>query len=180
MRCMAAIDSAPTAMAAASCVRSIDSPVLAHATRSSGGARLAAFNPSSTRRVAGGIFGGTKPHLLKAVRACKSIRPERSLEQGAPGLPSRSPGGTRSAGEYLCIPLLALVPRPWPNPGHNEWSPRSTRREHTMVEHLILVGWGNQRSEPFDELGFAEHECNRSIRPGTFQVEACGPEGSMT
>ena len=137
------------------------------ATRSSGGARLAAFKPSSTRSVAGGMTTARKPHPPKAVWACKSIRPERSLEQGAPGLPSRSLGSTRSAGEYLCNPSLALVPRSGPNPGHNEWSPRRTRREHAVIEHLILVGWGNQRGEPFHELCLAEHEGNRSIRPGT-------------
>ena len=131
------------------------------ATRSSGGARLAACRPSSTRSVAGGIFGGTQPHLPKAVRACKSIRPERSLEQRPPGCPPGTRGSTRSASEYLCIPSLSFGSGSGPNSGHDEWSAACQPAKATApCQSTIITGQSDNHTSP-------SASCRKQKRPSS-------------
>ncbi len=114
---------------------------------------------------------GSEHHPLEAVRAGEAIGTEGPVQQVSPGCPARLRCGTRSAGQHIGGPLLPLGLAPSPGTGHHRVAPGGTRCQHSVVQHLVLVGWGDQGRQPLDQLHAGEHDRHGPIRPGPLQLD---------
>ena len=107
-----------------------------------------------------------KPHRLLTVRTEPPIDAEHTHQQRRPR-PAPAPMTGATLRRHQCLrPRRGRL-----RPGNHPRTQRRVGRQHTVVDHRVLLRWRDHRRKPGHELRRTEHHRRRPIAPGPLHLQ---------